>query len=123
MHNKSPGGIIQSNQSSFSTLYRLVDMVIITLVYFLVLLYQGLSINSSDLLLLFVSIISYMLCAEAVDLYRSWRTAPNTMMIKWAMIFFFQAEDGIRDAQESRGLGDVYKRQDQGRLDCRQCRY
>ena len=28
-------------------------------------------------------------------------------------IFFFQAEDGIRDAQESRGLGDVYKRQDQ----------
>mgnify|MGYP007068836375 CR=1 FL=1 len=25
---------------------------------------------------------------------------------------FFRAEDGIRDAQESRGLGDVYKRQD-----------
>ena len=24
---------------------------------------------------------------------------------------FFQAEDGIRDAQESRGLGDVYMRQ------------
>ena len=29
-------------------------------------------------------------------------------------MFFFQAEDGIRDAQESRGLGDVYKRQDEG---------
>ncbi len=27
-------------------------------------------------------------------------------------VFFFQAEDGIRDAQESRGLGDVYKRQE-----------
>ena len=25
--------------------------------------------------------------------------------------FFFRAEDSIRDAQESRGLGDVYKRQ------------
>ena len=25
--------------------------------------------------------------------------------------FFFQAEGGIRVAQESRGLGDVYKRQ------------
>ncbi len=25
--------------------------------------------------------------------------------------FLFQAEDGIRDAKESRGLGDVYKRQ------------
>src|SRR5678815_4583615 len=30
--------------------------------------------------------------------------------------FFFQAEDGIRDAQESRGLGDVYKRQAPGVL-------
>ena len=26
--------------------------------------------------------------------------------------FFFQAEDGIRDRSPSRGLGDVYKRQD-----------
>ncbi len=25
--------------------------------------------------------------------------------------FFFQAEDGIRDTDRSRGLGDVYKRQ------------
>ena len=35
-------------------------------------------------------------------------------------IFFFQAEDGIRDAQESRGLGDVYKRQTKTRkaVDC-----
>eukprot|EP00658_Telonema_sp_P-2_P028730 TRINITY_DN21967_c0_g2_i1.p1 TRINITY_DN21967_c0_g2~~TRINITY_DN21967_c0_g2_i1.p1 ORF type:complete len:192 (+),score=31.23 TRINITY_DN21967_c0_g2_i1:61-636(+) len=30
------------------------------------------------------------------------------------LFFFFQAEDGIRDAQESRGLGDVYKRQARG---------
>ena len=27
------------------------------------------------------------------------------------MFFFFQAEDGIRDPEMSRGLGDVYKRQ------------
>eukprot|EP00658_Telonema_sp_P-2_P043662 TRINITY_DN31572_c0_g1_i1.p1 TRINITY_DN31572_c0_g1~~TRINITY_DN31572_c0_g1_i1.p1 ORF type:complete len:152 (+),score=16.92 TRINITY_DN31572_c0_g1_i1:2-457(+) len=35
-------------------------------------------------------------------------------MIYYSLVinfFFFQAEDGIRDAQESRGLGDVYKRQ------------
>ena len=29
-----------------------------------------------------------------------------------AVFFFFQAEDGIRDLVRSRGLGDVYKRQD-----------
>ncbi len=34
-------------------------------------------------------------------------------MIVWVIIiFFFQAEDGIRDCLLSRGLGDVYKRQD-----------
>eukprot|EP00658_Telonema_sp_P-2_P085184 TRINITY_DN9655_c0_g1_i3.p1 TRINITY_DN9655_c0_g1~~TRINITY_DN9655_c0_g1_i3.p1 ORF type:complete len:121 (-),score=41.01 TRINITY_DN9655_c0_g1_i3:177-539(-) len=32
--------------------------------------------------------------------------------IPFIFFFFFQAEDGIRDAQESRGLGDVYKRQE-----------
>eukprot|EP00831_Metopus_contortus_P059502 TRINITY_DN51476_c0_g1_i1.p1 TRINITY_DN51476_c0_g1~~TRINITY_DN51476_c0_g1_i1.p1 ORF type:complete len:216 (+),score=3.48 TRINITY_DN51476_c0_g1_i1:33-680(+) len=33
---------------------------------------------------------------------------------KWLLrsgFFFFQAEDGIRDVERSRGLGDVYKRQ------------
>ena len=29
----------------------------------------------------------------------------------WVFVFFFQAEDGIRDLVRSRGLGDVYKRQ------------
>ena len=32
-------------------------------------------------------------------------------MIRCVCIFFFQAEDGIRDLVRSRGLGDVYKRQ------------
>ena len=31
------------------------------------------------------------------------------MVVKY--LFFFQAEDGIRDLVRSRGLGDVYKRQ------------
>ena len=30
----------------------------------------------------------------------------------WGGVFFFQAEDGIRDLVRSRGLGDVYKRQE-----------
>ena len=31
--------------------------------------------------------------------------------ISIVFVFFFQAEDGIRDLVRSRGLGDVYKRQ------------
>ena len=33
------------------------------------------------------------------------------------VVFFFQAEDGIRDLVRSRGLGDVYKRQSRRRVD------
>ena len=36
------------------------------------------------------------------------------LLIKLQTGFFFQAEDGIRDLVRSRGLGDVYKRQDRG---------
>ena len=36
---------------------------------------------------------------------------------RFSFNFFFQAEDGIRDVLGSRGLGDVYKRQDKGRAD------
>ena len=32
-------------------------------------------------------------------------------MLQYICVFFFQAEDGIRDLVRSRGLGDVYKRQ------------
>ena len=34
---------------------------------------------------------------------------------KVCFLFFFQAEDGIRDLVRSRGLGDVYKRQELGK--------
>ena len=37
---------------------------------------------------------------------------PRHMGTSW---LFFQAEDGIRDVERSRGLGDVYKRQIQTR--------
>ena len=31
--------------------------------------------------------------------------------VQFDAVFFFQAEDGIRDSVASRGLGDVYERQ------------
>ena len=38
------------------------------------------------------------------------------MLVAVELVFFFQAEDGIRDLVRSRGLGDVYKRQARSRL-------
>ena len=53
------------------------------------------------MLLLFVSRFSrIVLCVFACSL-----------ICTVTSVFFFQAEDGIRDLVRSRGLGDVYKRQ------------
>ena len=79
---KSGGGIIHSNQSSFSTLYRLVDMTVLTLVYFSVLLINKISIDLPSMLLLFINIIAFNFCAEAFDVYRSWRTSSSTLMLR-----------------------------------------
>ncbi len=40
------------------------------------------------------------------------RSTGDSVCIVGVIVFFFQAEDGIRDQPRSRGLGDVYKRQD-----------
>ena len=44
--------------------------------------------------------------------------ATTCVFVRMAGPCFFQAEDGIRDVERSRGLGDVYKRQkrDEGPL-------
>ena len=41
-------------------------------------------------------------------------TSSAFMLVQYIceLFFFFQAEDGIRDLVRSRGLGDVYKRQE-----------
>ncbi len=79
-------GIIQTHQSSFSTLYRLFDLVTVTILYFSVLLGQNLPISATTIVALFVSIISFMLIAEAMELYRSWRTTPSITMIKYVLV-------------------------------------
>ena len=40
-------------------------------------------------------------------------------MVLFSAFVFFQAEDGIRDLVRSRGLGDVYKRQEYDYFDPR----
>ena len=42
-----------------------------------------------------------------VAIFESHDSDPSPSVV----VFFFQAEDGIRDLVRSRGLGDVYKRQ------------
>ena len=52
-------------------------------------------------------------CAEAIFRLDSIKTMLKLPLfdLRFILLFFFQAEDGIRDVERSRGLGDVYKRQ------------
>ena len=52
---------------------------------------------------------AHVCCLELDDRHSGW--VPPSLFL-----FFFQAEDGIRDLVRSRGLGDVYKRQAVGAL-------
>lgn len=85
-------GIIQSNKSSFATLYRLTDAVVIITIFYLCALFIELPIELANSVILFIGLIIYLLSAEALDLYRSWRTQSTTTLVKmtantWAMTF------------------------------------
>ena len=54
------------------------------------------------------SLVSYVLCIYVVIF-----SCDTELWLYLFVVFFFQAEDGIRDLVRSRGLGDVYKRQAQ----------
>ena len=53
----------------------------------------------------------YCLISISVRVFFGFYVYYVVVVVFCFFFFFFQAEDGIRDAQESRGLGDVYKRQ------------
>ena len=52
---------------------------------------------------------------RCVELARHKFSKPLLGFVAFIESFFFQAEDGIRDTDRSRGLGDVYKRQTLGK--------
>ena len=58
---------------------------------------------------LFIACGSVVLYTSSLVVY----VGKILFMLSSIFFFFFQAEDGIRDLVRSRGLGDVYKRQDQ----------
>ena len=55
--------------------------------------------------------LSSVQCSVLLDLRGRWKSVRSCDFLRVRYPFFFQAEDGIRDVERSRGLGDVYKRQ------------
>jgi putative colanic acid biosynthesis UDP-glucose lipid carrier transferase len=85
--NKNPRhGIIQGNESSFSTLYRLVDLSAIAAIFTLTLFSQQVVFDNNAWLVLGISMLTFSVSAESLDLYRSWRTQSTTILIKYTTV-------------------------------------
>ena len=70
----------------------------------------GFRTGSSDCLCLVVTFGGVVVYKGLMVMICVW-VLVGVVFFVYFVFFFFQTEDGIRDAQESRGLGDVYKRQ------------
>lgn len=75
-------GITGHYQSSFSTLYRLIDLSLITVCFYAAVFHYELTLTTTGMILLFINVVSFQMAAEAFDLYRSWRSSPTSSMIK-----------------------------------------
>lgn len=73
-------------QSSFSTIYRLIDLSFITLCFYIAAFYYDVEITTSGLILLFTHVVCFQLSAEAMDLYRSWRSNHTTALLRCSAI-------------------------------------
>ncbi len=80
------GGLVVRNQSGFSTIYRLIDLSLVTILYYSAAAYYGTQIDTTSLILLFVNVICFQISAEGVELYRSWRGHRTPEMLRAAAI-------------------------------------
>lgn len=74
-------GMIRSRQGGFNFIYRLIDISIIFLCLFLAAASYGIEFNSLYSSTGLIASIIFMLCAESLGLYRSWRASTSARML------------------------------------------
>ena len=74
-------GMIRSRQGSFNFIYRLIDISIIFLCLLLAAASYGVEFNSLYSSTGLIASIIFMLCAESLGLYRSWRASTSAKML------------------------------------------
>lgn len=78
--------LISSIQSSFSTLYRVVDLLVIATVYLISLYWYGVAFNTEYQLVLLISLSCFLFLSQTFELYRSWRTSTAFAMISYTSL-------------------------------------
>jgi len=79
-------GLLSTIQSSFSALYRTVDLLIISATYLMALHGYGVSLDTNYQLVLLIALSSFLFISQTFDLYRSWRTSTTLTMLSYTSL-------------------------------------
>ncbi|MEC9254322.1 MAG: undecaprenyl-phosphate glucose phosphotransferase, partial [Pseudomonadota bacterium] len=74
-------GLIRSNENSFGVLYRVIDLSIILMTLFVCVIGYEITPHVGYLTAGLIASMSYLLVAESLEVYRSWRAATALRMI------------------------------------------
>ena len=79
-------GLINSFQSSFSALYRIADLLLITGLFFLATKGYGVELSPHYYLALLTGLSCFLFISQTFDLYRSWRTSTVFNMLGYTCL-------------------------------------
>ena len=74
-------GLIRSNENSFGVLYRVIDLSIILMTLFVCVIGYQITPHVGYLTAGLLAAMSYLLVAESLEVYRSWRAATAVRMV------------------------------------------
>jgi len=78
--------LISSIQSSFSALYRVVDLFVITAVFLFSLYWHQVTFDTQYQLVLLIALSCFLFLSQTFELYRSWRTSTALAMVSYTSL-------------------------------------
>lgn len=103
-------GLLNTIQSSFSALYRVIDLLVISLVFLFSLYFYQVPFSINYQLVLLISLTSFLFFGQTLDLYRSWRTSSTLAMVTYASVVWFISCTILITLAYFTKTGDFYSR-------------
>ena len=79
-------GLLNTIQSSFSVIYRIVDLLVIAALFLLSIHGYGVILDTQYQLVLLISLSCFLFISQSFDLYRSWRTSTTFSMLGYTSL-------------------------------------
>lgn len=76
-------GLLSTIQSSFSAIYRTIDLLVIAAIFLLSLQGYGVELDTNYQLVILISLSCFLFISQSLDLYRSWRTSSTLTMLSY----------------------------------------